>query len=139
MWIDVFEAQVSAQGTGHVSQSAQFAPFNADYKWDNSSANCIFHNPKFELNSYRGGNSQQTTSAVGDVNQECFELTGNCTDIYGFEYSPGADGFITWVSEGKASWTTMATGLGPDPLTEIGQRIIPAEPLYSKSIDHATP
>ncbi|KAG8904179.1 hypothetical protein FRB99_002127 [Tulasnella sp. 403] len=128
--IDILEAQVAATGTGHVSQSAQFAPFNAHYKWDNSSTNAIFHMSKFELNSYRGGQYQMTTSGIGDVNQQCYELTGGCYDIYGFEYAPGATGFITWVSEGQASWTVMGTGLGPDPLTQIGQRTIPEEPLY---------
>lgn len=89
-----------------------------------------------------------TTSGVGAINQECYELTGGesgqlvrdwiltlppgCYDIYGFEYAPGADGFITWVSEGKASWTVNGPGLGPDPETEIGQRPIPQEPMASK-------
>ncbi len=48
--IDVFETQISAQGTGHVSQSAQFAPFDAEYRWDNSSTNAVFTNPAFQLN-----------------------------------------------------------------------------------------
>lgn len=71
-----------------------------------------------------------TTSAVGDVNQECYELSGGCSSIYGFEYAPGNTGFITWVSDGAASWTTYATGLGPDNQTLISQRPIPEEPMY---------
>ena len=46
--IDVFETQISAQGTGHVSQSAQYAPFDASYKWDNSTT--VFHLSQFTLN-----------------------------------------------------------------------------------------
>ncbi|KAG8950626.1 hypothetical protein FRC04_007250 [Tulasnella sp. 424] len=129
--IDVFEAQVAATGVAHVSQSAQFAPYNAEYKWDNSSDNAIFYSPKFTLNTYRGGQYQMTTSGIGEVNQTCFELEGGCFSVYGFEYKTGVpDGFITWISEGAASWTAKVTGLGPDNLTEIGQRIIPEEPLY---------
>ncbi|KIO25199.1 hypothetical protein M407DRAFT_210871 [Tulasnella calospora MUT 4182] len=129
--IDVFEAQVGGNGIGHVSQSAQFAPYNHEYKWDNSSETAIFYSPKFSLNTYRGGEYQMTTSGVGDVDQQCFELTGRCFSVYGFEYKVGVpEGFITWISEGTASWTAKVTGLGPDPLVEIGQRIIPDEPLY---------
>ena len=54
-----------------------------------------------------------------------------CFDTYGFEYLPGADGYITWVSEGKASWTMLGAGLGPDLVAEIGQRPIPEEPMHS--------
>ncbi|KAG8916643.1 hypothetical protein FRC00_014577, partial [Tulasnella sp. 408] len=129
--IDVFEAQVGGNGIAHVSQSAQFAPYNHEYKWDNSSETAIFYSPKFELNTYRGGEYQMTTSGVGTVDQQCFELTGRCFSVYGFEYKVGVpEGFITWISEGTASWTAKVTGLGPDPLVQIGQRIIPDEPLY---------
>ncbi|KAG9047513.1 hypothetical protein FS837_002098 [Tulasnella sp. UAMH 9824] len=129
--IDVFEAQVGGNGIAHVSQSAQFAPYNHEYKWDNSSETAIFYSPKFSLNTYRGGEYQMTTSGIGEVDQQCFELTGRCFSVYGFEYKVGVpEGFITWISEGTASWTAKVTGLGPDPLVQIGQRIIPDEPLY---------
>ncbi|KAG8972105.1 hypothetical protein FRB90_010304, partial [Tulasnella sp. 427] len=129
--IDVFEAQVGANGIAHVSQSAQFAPYNHAYKWDNSTETAIFHSSKFELNSYRGGQYQMTTSGIGVVDQSCYELSGGCYSVYGFEYRTGVpDGFITWISEGAASWTVKVTGLGPDDDTKIGQRIIPPEPMY---------
>lgn len=39
------------------------------------------------------------------------------------------DGYITWVSSGKAVWTIYSGGLGPDAETEIGARLIPQEPM----------
>lgn len=49
--IDVLEMQVE-KGEAHASQSAQFAPYNAKYIWDNSSANAIFHSDLYSLNTY---------------------------------------------------------------------------------------
>lgn len=44
--IDMFEAQITGEPlTGQVSQSAQWAPFNAGYIWQNTSANEIIPNP----------------------------------------------------------------------------------------------
>lgn len=48
--IDMFETQVTSDGIGHISQSAQYAPFNAHYLWDNTTENAIIHNPNFALN-----------------------------------------------------------------------------------------
>ncbi|KIO31234.1 glycoside hydrolase family 16 protein [Tulasnella calospora MUT 4182] len=127
--IDIVEMQVE-KGEAHASMSAQFAPYNAKYIWDNSSTNAIFHSDLFELNSYRGGIWQMTTSGVGNIDQGCFELIDGCYKTYGFDYKPGNDGYITWVYDDAAAWTVMATGLGPDLDTEIGQRPIPEEPMY---------
>lgn len=87
---------------------------------------------------------------MGSTNPDCYELkTGwcipvagdhpliisrfsGCSETYGFEYKPGNDGFITWISSGQASWTVKAAGLGPDAVTQIGQRPIPQEPMYSE-------
>lgn len=38
--------------------------------------------------------------------------------------------YITWAVDKKRAWTMHPGALGPDPLTEIGQRIIPEEPMY---------
>lgn len=71
------------------------------------------------------------TKIPSTVNTEPGSALSGCFSVYGFEYKTGVpDGFITWISEGAASWTAKVTGLGPDNLTEIGQRIIPDEPLY---------
>lgn len=50
--------------------------------------------------------------------------------MYGFEYVPGFDNaYITWISDDKRVWTVTAGGLAADPLTEIGARPIPQEPM----------
>ena len=41
------------------------------------------------LNPYRGGIFQQTTSGLAVTNQTCYELSGGCFTVYGFEYKPG--------------------------------------------------
>lgn len=43
---------------GHVSQSSQWAPFNPEYAWLNTSANLQIYDPLVsELNTYQGGQS----------------------------------------------------------------------------------
>ncbi|OJA18043.1 hypothetical protein AZE42_06797 [Rhizopogon vesiculosus] len=115
-----------------VSQSAQWAPFNAEYKWLNTSDNLKIYDPDVTvLNSYHGGAYQQTTSGLSLTDQACYELDSGCYSVYGFEYKPGFDdGYITWISNGNAVWTITSGGLGPDTETEISARLIPQEPMY---------
>lgn len=53
--IDIFEA--TTQGTqGGVSQSGQWAPFNAGYEWFNTTKNMIITDPTVtQQNTYTGG------------------------------------------------------------------------------------
>ncbi|KAL0952798.1 hypothetical protein HGRIS_007023 [Hohenbuehelia grisea] len=129
--IDIFEATVDGE-TGKVSMSAQWAPFNAEYKWLNTSENIKMYDPAVTvLNSYAGGAFQQTTSGLAITNQNCYELGGGCYSLYGFEYVPGFDdGYITWINDGKPSWTFHGPGMAGDPLTQIGPRPVPQEPMY---------
>lgn len=131
--IDVFEAQITGNPlSGQVSQSAQWAPFNAQYIWANTSNNLIIPDPSTTfLNPYVGGITQQATSGVTTTNQSCYELEAGCFSTYGFEYKPGFDtGYITWIANAKSTWTIMANGMGPDTTVEISARPIPQEPLY---------
>ncbi|KAG5654618.1 hypothetical protein H0H81_011593 [Sphagnurus paluster] len=131
--IDVIEAQVTGKPLrGQVSQSAQFAPFNRAWIWQNTSDNEIITNPSISAqNSFIGSATQQATSVVTDTNQQCYELAAGCYSIYGFEYKPGYDdAYITWVSEDVTSWTINAPGVGPDPTVAISARAIPQEPMY---------
>jgi len=133
--IDIFEAQVQGKPLrGGVSQSGQWAPFNAGYEWFNTSANLIIPDPDTSvLNPYQGGVYQQATSVVTDTNPECYELSGGCYSVYGFEYKPGfvADNaFITWISNNTSAWTLEAGGMAADSRVNIGSRPIPQEPMY---------
>ncbi|KAF9012321.1 glycoside hydrolase family 16 protein [Cyathus striatus] len=131
--IDVFEAQINQDTlVAQVSQSAQWAPFNAGYVWANNSDNMIVTDPSIsELNTFTGSVTQQATSVVTNTDPSCYEDDGGCYSIYGFEYKPGFDdGYITWISTNQVSWTLKAAGLGPDTAVEISERPVPQEPLY---------
>ncbi|KAF7377691.1 Beta-glucan synthesis-associated protein [Mycena sanguinolenta] len=119
-------------GVGTVSQSGQWAPFNAAYVWYNTSENLIIPNPDISvLNSYTGGAFQQATSVVTQTNQKCYELLDNCFSEYGFEYQPGfGDAYISWISDGAIAWTLNVAGMTADSQTQIGDRPVPQEPMY---------
>lgn len=130
--IDMLEAQVSGfPGVGQVSQSAQWAPFDYAYTWNNATYMTI-HDPSIsQLNGFVGNIDQQATSVVTDTNAECYEFTGGCYSIYGFEYVPGFDkAYITWLSDNKKAWTIQAGGVGADTQVEISARPVPLEPMY---------
>ncbi|KAI0036059.1 beta-glucan synthesis-associated [Vararia minispora EC-137] len=141
--IDVLEAQVGQRvGTsgqldttnlvGTVSQSGQWAPFDAGYIWKNTSDNLIIYDPaNTVLNTYIGGKTQQATSGLTNTNQQAYELNGGAFSIYGFEYRPGFNsGYITWISDNKAAWTLNAAGMGADSAVQISARPVPQEPMY---------
>ncbi|PAV22081.1 beta-glucan synthesis-associated [Pyrrhoderma noxium] len=131
--IDVFEAQITGDPLeGQVSQSGQWAPFNEAYEWFNTTENLIITDTDMTfLNTYKGGVYQQATSGVTTTNQQCYELTGGCFSVYGFEYKPGFDdAYIGWISDDKLAWQINAGGLAADTAVEISARPIPQEPMY---------
>ncbi|KAJ7667135.1 beta-glucan synthesis-associated [Mycena rosella] len=130
--IDVFEAQISGENLGTVSQSGQWAPFNAGYVWFNTSDNLVIADPDNSIfNTYIGGAYQQATSVVTNTNQKCYELLDGCFSVYGFEYKPGfGDSYISWIADNKLAWTINAGGLAADTQTEISARPVPQEPMY---------
>jgi beta-glucanase (GH16 family) len=68
---------------------------------------------------------------VTEINQDCYEKTGQCYSVYGFEYKPGFDdGYIQWIANNATSWFITSAALVPDATTGIGSRPIPQEPLY---------
>jgi hypothetical protein len=68
--------------------------------------------------------------------QECYSGGGGCYSVYGFEYKPGYDGYITWVNDNKPSWTVRGAGMGPDERVELtGGRPVPVEPMYMVRCD----
>lgn len=38
-------------------------------------------------------------------------------------------GYINWVAGGKQTWTMKPSAVGPNSRVQIGQRIIPEEPM----------
>ncbi|RPD63538.1 glycoside hydrolase family 16 protein [Lentinus tigrinus ALCF2SS1-6] len=135
--IDMFEAQVGGlPGGGQfggVSQSGQWAPFNYQYKWLNTSDNFnIVDQTKSKTNSYIGGVYQQATSVVTKTNQEAYEFSGAQYSLYGFQYKPGvgSDKYMAWIADGQLAWSLRQPGMGPDPISEISDRPIPQEPMY---------
>ncbi|KAJ2914672.1 hypothetical protein MD484_g5735, partial [Candolleomyces efflorescens] len=131
--IDVFEAIIEG-GKGQISQSSQWAPYNAGYEWDNTTANYkIYDNDVSQtiLNPYMGGVFQQAVSGLSFTNQSCYELEGGCFATYGFEYTPGFDSaYVLWINNGEPSWKHYASGLGLDTAAEIAARPISEEPMY---------
>jgi hypothetical protein len=71
--IDVIEAQVdSSTRIGHVSQSAQWAPFNPHYWFKNGSGEYTIHDPATtHINPYQGSIYQQATSGLATTDQDC--------------------------------------------------------------------
>jgi hypothetical protein len=59
----------------------------------------------------QGGVYQEAVSAVSDTNQQAYEVTGGFA-IYGIEYKPGSDGYVTWFSNGKPTWTMNPSAIG---------------------------
>ncbi|CED82799.1 Concanavalin A-like lectin/glucanase, subgroup [Phaffia rhodozyma] len=133
--IDVFEAQTSSvTQKGAVSQSAQWAPFNPHYIWDNATYAEITDPTITELNTYRGGTMQETSSGVSTTDQNCYQLTKDgqpgCYTVYAFEYKTGDDGYISWFNDDKLAWTYKEGGFAANADLGIGNRPIPYEPMY---------
>ncbi|KAF8958578.1 beta-glucan synthesis-associated protein-domain-containing protein [Flammula alnicola] len=129
--IDVFEAIITA-GIGQASLSAQWAPYNAAYEFNNATGNVVFQDNGTTIhNPFVGGAFQQTTSGLATTNQNCYELNQGCFAVYAFEYRTGFDdGYISWIQNGQLSWTLRGPAMGPDSATEISTRPIPLEPMY---------
>ncbi|TBU39860.1 glycoside hydrolase family 16 protein [Dichomitus squalens] len=131
--IDMFEAQIGGTPVGDrvagVSQSCQWAPMNWKYQTDGTYDTA---DPTLSRNnSYSGGVYQQATSVVTATDQTAFEFSGGNYALYGFQYKPGfGDAYISWVANGKTSWTLHQSLLGPDPVVGISDRAIPQEPMY---------
>ncbi|KAJ6481911.1 beta-glucan synthesis-associated protein [Mycena sanguinolenta] len=118
---------------GQVSQSAQWAPFDPQYGWFNTSENMVIADTSLSIKNqgFNGGTFQEATSVVSTTNQSCYQLTKRCYDINGFEYLPGfGDAYITWITNNKVAWTLNVAGMAANPDTEISARPITNEPLY---------
>lgn len=129
--IDITETLISG-GVGKSSMSAQWAPYNAEYQWLNTTNNYAIYDPQQTiLNPYQGGAYQQATSTLVTNNQSCYELSQGCFAVYGFQYQPGFDNaYITWINDGQKAWTLYSGAVAADPRVEISARPVPQEPMY---------
>ncbi|WVQ63753.1 uncharacterized protein L199_001906 [Kwoniella botswanensis] len=131
--IDLFEATVNSELLeGEVSQSGQWAPFNPHYYFLNTSTKDyeIYDDTVTKINEYMGSVYQQATSGLSVTDQNCYEQNTGCFSTYGFEYAPGADGYITWINNAKKAWTIRGAAMGPNDEAMVGQRLVSEEPMY---------
>lgn len=131
--IDAIEASVGylgaswSQGVGSASQSFQAAPFDVFYQPDYNYVE-VYDGGITSINQYAGGNYQQALSGVTWLNNAWYSGKGYQT--YGFEYNPGDKGDITWfVGNGPNSYTWKIDGRAIRPNGNVGQRMIPEEPM----------
>jgi beta-glucanase (GH16 family) len=64
-------------------------------------------------------------SSVTNLNNDWYN--GHEYQTYAFEYTPGADGQVTWFVGPEKTWTLDGRAIGPNG--NVGQRVIPVEPL----------
>lgn len=129
--IDMFEAAVDDEtAEGHVSLSAQWAPFNPAYTFLNTSADTaiIYDKSRVSYNTYQGSVLQQATSGLGITNQNCYTGNTGCFSVYGVEYMP--KDYITWRSDNRKAWTIRQASMGPNAMAGVGQRDVSVEPMY---------
>ncbi|KAJ3494437.1 hypothetical protein NMY22_g20074 [Coprinellus aureogranulatus] len=135
--IDIFEASKDKQNAigGTVSQSAQFAPFAHDYmyyndtedKWKN------FDPERTRANSFLGSAVQQSVSGVTRVPSDMFQGSGQRFTSFGFEYhghpKSRDQGYVQWQVDGRPTHRVGAGAVAADPEVQIGNRLIPEEPM----------
>ncbi|KAL9938862.1 hypothetical protein V8E36_002581 [Tilletia maclaganii] len=133
--LDIFEASAIDKGEGVNSMSLQLGPFDSGYNLTRPDLTMVYHPERGDqLNPYTGSVYQQAVSALIKTDQSAYERTDKNFATYGLEYTPASelqnDGNVTWLSGGDLAWTLLGAALGPNELTEIGQRLIPQEPMY---------
>ncbi len=79
------------------------------------------------MNAYRGGVFQQALSSVSHLNNEWYD--GKAYQTYAFYYTPGGseNGHVYWNVGEVQTFHLDAKSVGPNG--NIGQRVIPEEPL----------
>ncbi|WVO15881.1 hypothetical protein L204_103546 [Cryptococcus depauperatus] len=140
--IDILEGQIDhSVQRGQVSQSCQVAPFDERYQYLNTTKGGVHYDPDITIwNSYLGGEYQEAVSSLTYIDNANYVGTGGQFGVYGFEYyaDPNArdKGHITWVANGKKSWTMYPAAIGPSDSMKIGQRLITEEPM-AMTVDFA--
>ena len=134
--LDILEAKIDGNH-GQTSQSLQMAPFDIDYYYGNGTGQVKIYDDLTELNDYKGGSIQEAISALSQVPDDSYELSPQPRyTTFGVEYEPdwegdGKDAYVTWYMDGKPTWTLYGAAIGPVPDLDIGQRLVPREPMVS--------
>jgi len=68
---------------------------------------------------------QQALSSVTLLNNDWYD--GKAYQKYGFEYQPGADGYVLWNVGEEKTWKVVGEAVRPNG--NVGQRIVPEEPM----------
>lgn len=129
--IDALEASVAyldppaGAAIGSASQSFQVAPFDIFWR-PNTDFIEVYDQSTSAMNAYQGGVYQQALSTVTNLNNDWYN--GKEYQTYGFEYAPGtSDGYVTWFVGETATWKLTGDAIGPNG--NVGQRVIPYEPM----------
>ncbi|KAL9049631.1 MAG: hypothetical protein Q9162_007122 [Coniocarpon cinnabarinum] len=134
--MDILEGSVAYLGPGKIdptgtgSQSIQAAPFDPSHfspnlVQPNFSDIVNFNTSTTFLNQFKGSLLQESISYITNLDSAWYDGNGYVT--FGVEYQPGADGYATFFIGSKATWHIDAAAIGPD--ADIGQRLIPVEPM----------
>lgn len=87
----------------------------------------VFDRSITTINSYLGGPYQQALSALSNVNNEWYD--GQAYQKYAFEYTPGAAGDAIFFVGDDATYRITGDAIGPNG--NVGQRVLPQEPMYA--------
>ncbi|KAF7304956.1 Glycoside hydrolase family 16 protein [Mycena kentingensis (nom. inval.)] len=136
--IDILEAQVEISGEapyfrGEVSQSFQVAPYSFKHQYNNNSdATPIVDSSMSKFNNYKGNQFQESVSVVTYIDDQVYG--GKAFGKYGLEWnanpSKRSNGYINWLSNDKKTWSLTSDTIGPDPDSQVSQRLIAEEPMY---------
>lgn len=118
-------------GGGTISQSHQFAPFDADYRGQEQYVR-IFNATSTYWNKFRGNNQQQVVSIITRMEERFYE--GRDYQTFAFDYEPGPSGYVNWYTGGEKKWGMTAATVGPNSRNNIGQRVISEEPMVSVAL-----
>ncbi|RSH94214.1 hypothetical protein EHS25_004017 [Saitozyma podzolica] len=133
--IDMIEAQILIdQQVGQVSQSFQLAPFDDFYHFRNTTTDAPRNDETITtFNTYTGGTLQQAASALTTIDNAVYYDTSGEFRQFSLEWSADLDnhqdGYISWGSQGKESWTLHQSAIGANKNVDIGPRLIAEEPM----------
>ncbi|OMH82810.1 putative beta-glucan synthesis-associated protein [Zancudomyces culisetae] len=133
--IDIIEGSVDVGGLPNVSMSYQMAPFDEGYRIKESAYRIFNYGTEkpgeTRMNLYIGDKSQQCASAIHFLDSEV--SGGRKFQTFGFEYTPGENGFIRWYSNGQPVWEINSSAIGPNEFSKVSQRLISEEPMVSSA------